>query len=532
MFDLIEETTHLLRTAPLAAFASYYAGAVPFVVGLLFFWADMSRSPFASQHLAQSAFALAALFAWMKFWQAVFARRLRAQLAAEPWPGLGFRRAANMVLTQTILQPAGLFLIPMSLPAAGWTYTLFQNVTVLDEGQDGVGHLLKRSWKQAALWPRQNHLALGIGLIFGVCVFLNWATVCVALPFLIKMLFGIGSAFTQSIWSVLNTTFLAAICSLTYLCVDPIFKAMAVLRCFYGESLRSGEDLKAQLKVVSCGGQQIAALALVAVVVLFAAAPRGAAAANVPQPGRLSASDLDSAIQQTIHQRKYTWRMPRDVLPPVHAQESVLARFFHSVANTLDQWAHAAGDWLQRLLDRLFRDRRVVPRTEASGPDWAGEVELLLYCLAAVVIGALTILLYRVWRERGQSLKTVAADALRPTADLADDAIEADHLSQDGWTKLGQELLERGEFRPAIRAFYLASLADLAGRNIIRVARFKSNRDYERELCRRAHALPGLLRVFSGNVAAFEQVWYGRHEADRELAVHFAAEVERLKTAS
>ena len=46
-FDLLEEATHLLRTAPAATLAVYYLGAVPFVLGLLYFWADMSRSPFA-----------------------------------------------------------------------------------------------------------------------------------------------------------------------------------------------------------------------------------------------------------------------------------------------------------------------------------------------------------------------------------------------------------------------------------------------------------------------------------------------------
>ena len=74
-FDLIEEATHRLRTAPAATLAVYYLGAIPFVLGLLYFWADMSRSPFAGQHLVDSALGLAALFLWMKFWQVIFARR-------------------------------------------------------------------------------------------------------------------------------------------------------------------------------------------------------------------------------------------------------------------------------------------------------------------------------------------------------------------------------------------------------------------------------------------------------------------------
>src|SRR5450631_1380324 len=82
--DLIEEATHLLRTAPAATLAAYYVGTIPFILGLLYFWADMSRSPFASQHLAESSLLVVGLFIWMKFWQAVFARRVRAHIAAQP----------------------------------------------------------------------------------------------------------------------------------------------------------------------------------------------------------------------------------------------------------------------------------------------------------------------------------------------------------------------------------------------------------------------------------------------------------------
>src|SRR6266404_4160044 len=117
-FDLIEEATHLLRTAPVATLAVYYAGTVPFILGLLYFWADMSRSPFANQHLAEAALGVGALFLWMKFWQAIFARRVRAQIAAEPPPRFNFRRVLNTFLAQTIVQPPGLFLLPLALVPA------------------------------------------------------------------------------------------------------------------------------------------------------------------------------------------------------------------------------------------------------------------------------------------------------------------------------------------------------------------------------------------------------------------------------
>src|SRR5258706_15464482 len=94
--DLIEEATHQLRAASAATLLMYYLGAIPFVLGFLYFWADMSPSPFANRHLAQAALAMAALFIWMKFCQAWFARRIRAQVAGEPIPRWSFHQGGRV----------------------------------------------------------------------------------------------------------------------------------------------------------------------------------------------------------------------------------------------------------------------------------------------------------------------------------------------------------------------------------------------------------------------------------------------------
>src|SRR5439155_23231595 len=112
--ELIEEAVHLLRAAPAATLAAYYAGAVPFVLGFLYFVAEMSRSPFAGQHLAEAALGTAVLFIWMKFWQALFARRIRAQLAVDPMPHWNPRQSVRVFLLQAVIQPTGLFVMPLA----------------------------------------------------------------------------------------------------------------------------------------------------------------------------------------------------------------------------------------------------------------------------------------------------------------------------------------------------------------------------------------------------------------------------------
>jgi len=62
------------------------------------------------------------------------------------------------------------------------------------------------------------------------------------------MLLGIPSIFTQAPWAAMNSTLTAGVAALTYLCCDPLLKALYALRCFYGESLGSGQDLRAELR--------------------------------------------------------------------------------------------------------------------------------------------------------------------------------------------------------------------------------------------------------------------------------------------
>lgn len=541
VFDLIEEAVHLLRTAPVAALTVYYLGTLPFVLGLLYFWTDMSRSPFAGRQLTGAALGMAALFLWMKFWQVIFARRLRAHVAAEPAPRWTVRRWGRVFLSQAFIQPTGLFVFPLSLIPilpAGWIYAFYQNTTALDDGgPEGVAALLKKSWKQAALWPRQNLLALAILAPFGLCVFLNWTVTGLLLPHLIKMLFGVASVFTRSTFSMLNTTFFAGVAGLTYLCVDPILKAVYTLRCFYGESLVSGEDLRAELNSMAVVGSRLPTAVVVLLLGLACASPTRAAdrlatvtlSPKAPVSSPVNPANLNRAISQTIHEAKYTWRMPREKIVESNTQEGILGRFFGKIGAMLRNWARAALHLLDEWLRKLFRHQSTHSKSKSSGSGWIESLHLLLYGLLTVVLSSLAILLYRVWQGRRRQPAVIASVPIQPTPDIQDENVGADQLPEDGWTKLARELLDRGELRLALRAFYFASLSHLAARNLISIARFKSNRDYEHELRRRGHSFPELLLVFGDNLLSFERVWYGLHDVNRALVDRFAGNVEKMK---
>ncbi len=557
--ELIEEGVHLLRTTPIGGLASYYLGSLPLVMGALFFWADMSRSPFAYQHLAGTSFAMALLFLWMKLWHGIAAFHFRAALASIPPQPVSLKLCGRILLSQTILQSTGLFLVPLALALTlpfAWVFAFYENATAF-AASESVNHrmLIRKSLRQATLWPKQNHVLLGVLFGLGLFVFLNWATVCFLLPRAVKMLFGIESPYTRGGLSLLNSTFFAVVFGLTYLCVDPLVKAIYVLRCFYGESIESGEDLRAELREFAAptpkylvAGVVLAAM-LASCSVINAAETQGSPKhtsqnANEGYPSQESgagsqrsvrpdyaipAEQLDRTIQEVMQQSKYTWRMPRErAQEEKEVKEGIIDRFMHRVAALLKEWLKALGRWLDSLLRRLFwRNRPVQP--SSSGYSWILAQEFLLGVLVVAVLGGLGFLVYRLWQNRRPASAPLASEPVQTVPDLADENLGADQLPEDGWTRLGREFLARGELRLALRAFYLASLAHLAKRHLISLAKFKSNRDYETELRRRGHSLPDLLRLFGINVTVFERTWYGLHEVTRDAVAEFAANVERMR---
>jgi hypothetical protein len=500
------------------------------MLAVLYFWSEMSSGVFAEQRLFTGATGLCVLFVWMKCWQAVFARKLFARLMGEPEPRWDRRRVARTLFAQTILQPSGLFLLPLSaviLMPFAWVLTFYQNVVLFGAGDEpGIKSVFKRSWRQAVLWPAQNQCVVMALKLFGLFVLINVTLAALGVPFLMKSLLGIETAFSQSWLAALNSTFFATVFALTYLCVDPLIKATYVTRCFHGVSLESADDLRAEFRA-SATTKQVAALA--ACIVLFAGIAAGAEPAGTGAPAPATPPALERSISEVVQQREYSWRMPRDKAAAPKANLTWLERQLDRIGKGLKGMAQTVVGWIRKFVQWLTQNRRPNPGGN-TGVDWHGVVRasLLLLCIALLVLVA--ILVWRMWRHRLPPAAEVAAQPLRAPPDLANEQTAANELPEDGWMQLARELLASGDLRLALRAYYLASLAHLADRNLIIIARYKSNRDYERELGRRAHSISAVLSVFSENVSTFDRVWYGLHEVTGDLLDAFAANVTRIKT--
>jgi hypothetical protein len=537
--ELVEEALGLLRRQPVGVIAVYYLGAVPFVLAGLFFWADMSRSPRALERVTFEAMVLAVLFLWMKSSQLVFMRGLRVGLTGAEGGGWSRVEWLGAVSVQVAMQPFRLVLVPVAallLVPLPWVLGFFENLTVLGSVRtERVTGLVRRSWRQACLWPMQNQvLGLLLALAVGV-VFLNGGLLMVQVPQLMKSLLGIETVFSRSYWAYLNTTFVAACGGLTYLVVDPLVKAVYAVRCFHGESLQSGEDVRAGFRrlagsvrrvviggVVWVGFSWVVGLGLIGGVAWAGEAGPGVEAVAARE---LDPQELDHAIEEVLGRPLYEWRFPREQSEAEAKGKTVLGGWIEGwlegvrlmaegVGRRLERVMTWVGDFMEAVGRRLF-GRGWRPSVPGGAIDVAGALQILLWLGMVAAIGGVLALAWRGWRRRGPPLTGSVPSAARGA--WLTEEVSAAELPQDEWLRMASEFLGRGERRLALRALYLAALAGLAQAGWITLARFKSNREYGLELRRRARERPEVVAAFGRLLGSFEPVWYGAHEVTGEL---------------
>ncbi len=539
--NLIEEAIHLLRNAPLRLLAGYYIGSLPFVLGLLYFWADMSRSAFAADYCAVAALGLALLFVWMKTWQAVFAYRIKAFVTGRPGRPLTFSKITRVITVQAFIHCTAWVGLPVALLLTlpfGYVYAFYQNVTAHPIADDyTVKKVWRHAWAHTRIWPGQNHVVLITLAVFGLFVCLNLIVMLITVPYLLNRLLGIETVFTLSTGSVLNTTFATAVIALTYLCIDPILKTCYLLRTYYSVSLKDGTDLKVALKqpmvrtamlILVCGGLWLGDVAPVA-------AQSSVSPARVDDA--IGADELNHAIDQVISRREFAWRAPREKNEDAAEPDGPLAAVLRWLKEKLKPVFKKIGEWLEaffRWLEKLFR-RKPPPVDEDKPADtgWQSSVQGLMYVLLILVGVFLIFMMVRYIRQKYRQKKTRVP--ARPTTadkpvDLAAEHVSATDLPVNRWLELARKLAARGELRLALRALYLATLAELADRELITIAKFKSNREYVRELKRRAHDKGALPAMFRDQVRLFDSVWYGRRPVEAQDLHHFEADRERIAT--
>jgi len=554
---LLEEVFRTAKALPLAAWAVYYGATLPLVLTFLYFWADMANHAFAHERLAIGATALSVLFVAAKTGHVLFAHQVLASVTGDierPRP-----RLIGVAMNQAIIQSTGLLLLPLALFVVapfGWLYAAYQNASALDDGKIGLRDLINESRKQAGFNSAQSNVMLwlicpyGVPLAgvffllimpimrmvspvwtdaimgvyslllvvlliplcpFGLIVAVNIGATLMMIPQLFKMIFGIDTDFSISPAGALNPTFFIIVCGMTYLCLDPLVKIAYTLRCFYGDSVRTGKDLRIKIESIARRG------AVLLAVIAGCLTSLGSQAQETAERGDEIAA-LDRAIETTLHDSRFAWRMPRQ--RPETADNSTIKAIIDSLSDAarwIDNKTRAFRKWLRSLLDRPDKD------AAGNGDAAAQALRVAASALLAALLAVLAYMAWKTWR-RTTVVETIPIEARAQAPDLEDENTTADALASAEWLKLAAELMARGEVRLAMRAYFFAGLARLAQLRLIRIVASKSNREYIRELRRVDHARGELVSAFHANVRVFESVWYGDHGlAPRELQSYVQA---------
>lgn len=514
--ELVEEAVHLLRRAPAMALAVYAAGTVPFVLAGLFFWAHTAWFHPPAHLVAWGALGLVALYSVMKVAHAEFCARLLAlRLGAAP-PAWSMGRFKRLLIAQLRLQPWALLTNLLAAAIAvplGWTLAYAQSVSVLgDEPQ-----LHDEAIVQARLWPTQNHA--GLLLLSGVAV-LAWGNIAaafLAVPWLANRLLGIENIFGFSGWWFLNTTFLASVTALTWLALDPLLKAFYTLRVFHGRARRTGEDVRVELQLARrLAPARAAALGLLLLLVPLSGLALHAAEPRPPAPA-VQPAQLDRAIDEVLAGSDFSWRLRPPPVKDTPAEDGPVKRFIRQGVELIRDLFRACGRLIQQVIDWFDRhfgrkDAERATPLRGAGAVGAALVKVLLYLFIGIAVLLILWLIWLVVRQaRRAAAPVLAAQAVAAAApDLRDENVQAAQLPADGWLALAHEQMARGEWRLALRALYLATLARLAAEGLISLAKFKTNLDYERELRRRALSRSEAVAHFAARRRTFEDVWYGR----------------------
>jgi hypothetical protein len=541
--ELIEEAMHLLRMAPASMLLKYYAGTLPFVLGLLYFWGDMSRHAVSRQYCAFMALGLGLLFIWMKYWQTIFSIHVSSRIGDQEIPQLRFSQMSSMIFSQGIIQPSGLLMIPLATVLVFpfcWVYAFYQNVTIQGEARGkSLGSICRDAGQQALISPGQNHILILTFTLFAVFIYLNLAATLFLLPHLLKKLLGIETLFSLSGSSFLNSTFLATTFALTFLCLDPVVKATYALRCFYGESLTSGNDLKVRLNRFSSGtGIHLRSmlLAILIVVATLASAPPAVASPLFAdtEAREMSAAfpgELDSAIGRVLKQRRFSWRMPRAVQPEEEGgKTSWITSFVKTIAVPLEIGYRWVAGWIKKL-SGWFKDffSGINPDPDREKGVSTNYVRYYFYLFFAILVAALLWLSRDLWLPGKNPRSGQSPERIPEHPDLVDDQLRADALPADGWIGIANDLVQKGKPRLALRAFYLAGLSHLADHGLITLASYKSNRDYRMELDRRAHQEKGILSAFAANSSIFDRTWYGMYPVSQGQLELFTVNFNRIR---
>lgn len=531
----MEEAATLLRGLPPGVWLLWFAGTTPWVVAFIHFWNDMSRAADAREVLIARSLGVALAYVLMKSAHAVFADRLMAALRGQrEWESLPFRGWLRVAGSQALIHATMPWVIALSSLAVlplGWAYAFYQNATVLALGTFRSGgrtrDLVRAALRQAHFRVGHNHWMMLLALPFCLLVWANIAIGIITAFSLAKSFTGVDTEFSRNPYSFADTGFIAATLALAFLACGPLMKAVYALRCFQGQSRKNGEDLAVAFRLSA--GLKTWPAAAVALLFLVSAAPSPAQpvpSADPLPPAGAAPVEFRESIHDVLQKDIYQWRLPRG--SNADQEKGWLAEWVEGMARWIGETLRSITDWLiEDLLRKMFEKQLETRDDGGNATPWADISKTVLIVLLVIVVAVLFVLLVKQWRGLKRAPRVTRTPEAAPV-NLESESVVASQLPEDEWLRLADEKAAEGDFRLAMRALFLASLAHLGEKRLIAISRWKSNGDYVRDLGLRARDRTELRDTFHQQVNRFDWAWYGWHDVTPDLLREFRGNHERL----
>ena len=404
--------------------------------------------------------------------------------------------------------------------------------TALGRDDDAMGGIGQRALTVCRHSVKDLLLLHVILLPAALVLALNCAIAVNFLPEFLRMLTGLDTVFTTSGFHLINSSFVMLTLLLTHVGMELLWLALLSGMAFRVEAISTGEDILAALRRYQ--GRLPRALGVLLAAVALAGGGASALAAEA-----VGSAELDGHIDRVLAREMYAWRLPA---PPSEAEREW--------SQNIALWAEASPRQFVMVVDKIRNALTAFATGGRFVPDWddgpggamphpgwfSRDGLMVILHWAALLLAVLLIsLAVQLLRRTLAKRRRRAAQAVGTTAVVAEPTAEAvlaaEELSPDGWVEQAEEHARKGQWRQALRSWYLAHIAVLAERELLRLARGKSNHDYFRELRQRGRVAGQFFDDFVANGRLFDAVWYGRLVADAALVASVQARVRTAVTA-
>jgi hypothetical protein len=532
--DVIEEGFSLFKSNIATALLFNLLGSIPFAIGLIYIIGDMSYGRASKVDIAGSALILTLLWMWNNLWQAVYRTRLIDYRCMRNVTKLKLKFLGRIVVRQNIIQPFGLIFAPLAIFPGIWWATAFFNLFNVDyRDKPGIIEQIKRSKTIISSNFQRIYLLMLVIWAFRIMIMLNIVLLFLFMPALLKMLFGIDTPFSQansvlsSLQIIFNSTFLSSVFVTAWVCYSPIEKAIWTVMIFYGESSKKGYDIIANLNLLAQQRNIKTILALlVGVSIIIGGMNIAAAERSVISVKTISPKKLHREIKQTLTKREYQWKLPVE-RAKTGESSSIIGSYIRYIVEKIGAWFK----WGFDLIEKLFRkDKKASPSNFSDFLGWlSAKRYVAIWSAVGLSLVIISWFIFRWWRERRKIPTLKVTEALVKKVDLTDEEnVIADDLEENEWLELAARLAAEGKLKLAMRAMFLAGLKALADAHLLTIAHGKTNRDYRRELMRRAHSEPERIKLFSSSLRLFEQIWYGDYGIEIGDFNYFSSNIKQL----